>query len=451
MRVVYKTRSFLQNFIMVDGLDSSAVKEYNKKWGTNISPNDFACTKTQFFAAVKTALENNKKIEDYLKPARQIKNNALKNSLNNNTSENLPITEAQAKALSRKDKKATQNIDAIKKQVSTNLFGGDNVVAEVSEIRTVQTNKRLKKTRHAVIVRESSERPPKTFLARAFNLFSFAAIGLVATFLGIFVGNMVIAGKTLVSYDYDEADFIADYQKVYSANVSKTPDKVKAYDAYAMAEWQLNNESGLVENYTITGDGYVKAKVSGIVQNQSIVKKVTKTSSGLINESITNGLIPAAERLEYDYKNNKMSSYVTKKISGTPPTATYDKDPKTVYNLDTDFEKYRAEYGISPNTVFPYLVSEKTVDSATECKAVEGGYQYKITLNNVYGVLNYVQLMIHISGLTRPPTFYELSITFTVDQNYRFTEVYVYESYQIYYMGLPADCTAETTYKLSYN
>lgn len=437
---------------MLVSFKNSLLKEYNKKWECDISPNDFACSKEEFFIALKTALENGKQIEEYIKPKTQINNNNLKNSLNKNTSANTKESAAQVYAASRKDNRANKNIEAIKKQMAINMSEGDNVVTNDIEIRTVQTNKRLKKTRRAVIVRESSERPPKTFLARTFNLFSFVAVGLVAVFLGIFVGNMVVAGKTLVNYDYNEADYIADYQKVYQTNAGLNPQNVKAYDAYVMAEWQINNQSGLIKNYTVSGNGYVKAKVSGIVQSQTITKRVTKTEDKLINESITDGLIPAAERLEYEFSNNTMYSYVTKKISGNPVVASYDKNPTTVYKLDTDLEKYRAEYGVNPNNILPYLVSDKTYDKIyeSECKPVDGGYQYKITLNNIYGVINYVQYMIHISGLTRPPTFYELTLTFIVDENYRFKQIYVYERYQIYYMGLPADCTAETTYNYAY-
>lgn len=331
------------------------------------------------------------------------------------------------------------------------MFGDSSVISEVSEIRTVQSNKRLKKTRKAIIVRETSERPPKTLVARTFNLLSFVAIGLVAVFLGMFIGNMVIAGKTLVNYDYDEALFIADYVGVYNKNKNSNPNNVKAYDAYAMAEYQLMHDSGLIDNFKITGDGYVTAKVSGMVQNQVIVKNILKTPDKIYNDSITQGLIPAAEKLIYSYKDNKISSYVSKKISGTPPSASYDDKPKAEYVLPKDLDAYRAEYGISPYVIFPYLVSSKTVDSFSESpEAVEGGYSYKLSLNKVYSVINYVQLMVHISGLTRPPTFYEISIDFVVDQNFRFTYLHVYERYQIYYMGLPADCISETTYKFDY-
>lgn len=438
---------------MLSSADLSLLKQYNKKWNTKITPQDFACTKAEFFIALKSAMQTGKKLEEFIKPKVQIKNTALINSLNKQTDNNRPISVNEGAALNRTDKKATQNIEQIKKQTYSSFSESDNVITEVSEIRTVQSNKRLKKTRRAIIVRETSERPPKTFVARAFNLLSFVAVSLAAVFLGIFVGNMVIAGKTLVSYDYDESEFIADYKKVYQTNIGLSPQSVKAYDAYTMAEWQLNHTSELLDNYTITGDGYVKAKVSGIVQNQTIVKKVVKTKTGIINESITDGLIPAAERLEYSFSDKKVSSFVTKKVSGTPPEATYDASPKTVYNLDADLQKYRAEYGISPETCLPYLVSKKTCDKIydNDCKPVDGGYQYKLTLNNIYGVINYVQLMVHLSGLTRPPTFYELTLTFTVDNSFRFTQIQVFERYQIYYMGLPADCTSETTYNFTYN
>ncbi len=426
--------------------------KYKEIWGYVPNPQDYLCTSQEYISALNTAILQQKELVDLLKLSpKRIKNQALKNSLSNNTSQTVKTTKAQDLQENRKDTTAIQNLEKIKKGgIVDNKLGENKVVHVVNEIRTVQSNKNIKKTRKSVIVRQNKEHVTKTFVSKLFNLLSFVMVGITAVIFGIFAGNMYIASKTLVSYDYDETEFLPAYETVYATNKSMAKDKVSATNAYIMAEWALLDQSNLTDSFSTVANGTVSAKVGGINQQQVVAKRVTKTPELLINESVTNGLIPAAERYEYNFAQNSINSYFSKEVSGTPPTAVYGTNPYITYNLNTQMQEFRAEYGVKPETVFAPIVSDKTVIKSSYIGQVEGGYQYQITLDNVYSVINYVNLMIHISGLERPPTFNEITITFTVDENYRFTQVYIYEKYQIYYLGLPADCTAETTYTFTY-
>lgn len=429
--------------------------KYKKMWGVVPNPQAFLCTQEEYVEFLSRAIKNNKKIEDYA-PAnpQKIKNKALINSLKNSTSEENKTSSAEVMSQERKDTKAQRNIKQIKTGGAVNDgLKQEKVVSSVQEIRTVQSNKNLKKTRKAVIVRENKEHKVRTTVAKVFNLLSFVAVGLAAIFLGIFAGNMYIASKTLVSYDYQESDFLPinyhsnTYQKYRTINAGK----LNAAHAFVMAEWALMNESALTNNYLVDGFGYVYADVGVTKEQQDIIKKVSKTGQTVMTESVTAGLISTAEKTVYNYSTNLLESYITSNVEkGTKPVANYDASPSKIYNLTTEYQDYRDEYGIKPEAIFPWLISEFTVDSGSYIGEENGNYQYQIKLNNVYSVINYVYLMMHMSGLERPPTFHNLTITFSIDSNFRFTAMHVYEEYQIYYLGLPAECKAETTYTFTY-
>ena len=426
--------------------------KYKQIWGIEPNPHDYLCTYQEYIEALNTAIKEHIELSNLLNlNPKRIKNQVLIGKLTGKAGSVEKTSAAKVKQLNRKDTSAAQNIEKIKNGgiVDTNL-ADNKVVKVVSEIRTVQSNKNLQKTRKAVIVRQNREHATRTFIAKLANVLSFAIVSVVAIVFGIFAGNMYIASKTLVNYDYNETEFLPAYSTVYASNKNLAKNQVSATNAYIMAEWLLLRESGLTDNYTITANGTVSAKVGGIQQKQIVAKKVEKTPESYTNESVTNGLIPAAEIYKYDFAQNKVESFFSQDVSGEPPTATYGTDPYKTYDLNTQMADFRAEYGVKPENIFAPIVSDKTVDKALYIGEENGGYKYQITLNNIYSVINYVQLMIHISGLERPPTFNEITITFTVDENYRFKEVHFFEKYQIYYLGLPADCTAETTYNFAY-
>ncbi len=420
-------------------------------WGYIPNIKDFLCTNSEYITALKTAISQEKELKEIL-PSKidGIKNNSLIESLNNDQLSS-KTSKAKDRALGRKDKTAVSNLEKIKNGgIVDGTLAQDNVVREVNEIRTVQSNKNLQKTRKAVIVRQNKEHAKKTIIGKIFNFISFILVGFLGVFFGVFAGNMYVASKTLVDYDYNEADFLPNYSAVYSANKTKNVADLSATNAYIMAEWALYKESGLIDSLSVTGNGTVKAKVSGIQQQQIVSKKVTRSGNVFSSESVTDGLIPAAEVYTYNFDTKKVETYFSKKVSGNPPTAEYTNDPYKTYDINTQMEDFREEYGIKPEGIFAPIVSDKTVEKSAYLGTENGEYKFQITLHNVYSVINYVQLMMHMSGLERPPTFSELTITFTLDSQYRFKIVYMYEKYQIYYLGLPADCTAETTYTFTY-
>ena len=428
---------------------SFAHREYKEKWGYSPNRQNFLCTDAEYFAAKKKAVQTGTRIETILKPnPSKIKNQRLINSLNNKTSNSRVISRAQEGKANRRDKLATRNISRIKFGEASDEQGVQSVV---NELRTVQSNKNLTKTRRAVIVRDNREHAPRTALAKAANFLSIVAVALVGVFLGIFVGNMFIANNSAVDYSsIKEADYLPAYATVYSANNTKAKSAVLPANAYVMAEWQLLQQSGLIENYTMVGTGSVRAKVSGIVQSQNVRKTVVKTADTMTIENITSGLISTAEKT-VEYINEKtLDSYVTASVDKDTLVPSYKSSPTKVYNLETEYDDYRKEYGITPYAPAPYLVSEKSVTKGEYLGEQDGGYKYRVTLHNVAGVVNYVQYMMHTSGLKRPPTFYELTITFVVDDNYRFTKMNVYERYQMYYLGLPAECESQLNFELTY-
>ena len=420
-------------------------REYIEKWGYAPKQADFLCSPSEYVVALKKALSSGVKIETLLKTnPNRIKNQRLISSLNQTTSTSEKISSAQHQVKTRQDERATSNIAKIKHG------GAVEESIQTQELRTVQSNKNLKKTRRAVIVRDNREHLPRTILAKTANFMSFVAVALVGIVLGIFVGNMFVAKSTLVDYSsVVEADYLPAYADVYAANKTASKGSVNPANAYVMAEWQLLQQSGIIESYSIVGTGTVKANVSGITQTQRVKKTVEKTSDTMTVNNITKGLISTAEKTIQNIGEQTLESYVTKSVNDNLEPG-YSSTPTKVYDLETQYDDYRKEYGITPYAFFPYLVSIKTVEKGEYLGEQDGGYAYKIKLNNIAGVVNYVQYMAHTSGLTRLPTFYNLTIKFVVDENYRFLKVDLEESYQVYYLGLPAETESTTTFVFNY-
>ena len=415
-------------------------REYMEKWGYAPKQENFLCSPQEYAVALKKALEENKKIETLLKTnPNLIKNQRLISSLNQTTSSASKLSDAQDKIINRKDLRATNNIAKLKS-------GEDHT----NELRTVQSNKNLSKTRRAVIVRDNREHLPRTILAKTANFMSFVAVALVAIFLGVFVGNMFVAKGTLVDYSsVVEADYLPAYADVYTSNKTASKSSVNPANAYVMAEWQLLQQSGIVDSYSVVGTGSVRAKVSGIEQTQKVKKTVEKNADTMIVNNITKGLISTAEKSVLDISDNKISSYVTKSVNDALEPG-YSENPTKTYDLNTEYDDFRKEYGITPYAFFPYLVSIKTVEKGEYLGEQDGGHKYRITLNNITGVVNYVQYMAHTSDLKRLPTFYNLTIIFVVDNDYRFLSADVEEKYQVYYLGLPADTESAIHFDFSY-
>ena len=257
-------------------------RDYEKKYGVKPCFDNFLCTKEEYFAGLKQSLNNNVKLESFLASNdHNVKNSRLVASLNKKASTD--INKRTDRKVVRHDDRAVKNINRIKNSVKTSVGVGDkNVVGGVSELRTVQDSKRISKTRHVVIVRESKENP-KTPVAKFFNFMSFVAVALVGIFLGIFAGNMYIANKSVIDYSsISEAAYLPNYEQIYEQNKNKEKNKVSAANVYSMAEWQLLKQSGVASNYTISGVGTVNAKVGGINQSQKVIKTVQYDGSELL-------------------------------------------------------------------------------------------------------------------------------------------------------------------------
>ena len=399
---------------------SALAREYQQKWGYQPTPQDFVCTDEQFLQALEECLKNDKKIEEVLNKnvsGEKIRNAMLIDSLNHSANKEKGSQNVRQKFREK------NNIGNLK--VQTQVAGDSSVVGASSQLRTVQSNKNLKFTRRAVIVRDNKEHLPRTIVAKTFNILSFIAVALVGVFLGSFVGNMFVANQTAIDYSsMSAADYeltTTEYSNMYDTNKDKSPQNVDATTAYSMAIWQTYYSSGIVSEFSVVGFGSVQAKVSGIVQSQQVVKNVTKTANELRIENITKGLISTSELTVWNISENSFTSFVTGKVDGDPPAATYNENPTTVYDLNNqeELQLCNETYGQHYYDYFPYIVSNKTVDSSSFVGAVEGGYKYTLELNKITSVINYVRTMMHTSNLNRAPNFDNLYIVFQSFQHHK--------------------------------
>ena len=126
----------------------------------------------------------------------------------------------------------------------------------------------------------------------------------------------------------------------------------------------------------------------------------------------------------------------------------FDENP----NFKMTYEEARAEYGTDPVNPIPYVVSDKTIHPSYNSNASatgrgvandNGNYDFELKLNTTQSVMNYVKQMKHMSELKNYPVFYNITINFELDSEFRFISMKIVEDYKVTYFGVPATCHAE--------
>ena len=141
-------------------------------------------------------------------------------------------------------------------------------------------------------------------------------------------------------------------------------------------------------------------------------------------------------------------------IKGTKiqPTSAVWNGAKTDYTRD-EFKKLA---GSLPSSLNPYIISTKTVlnnNVSYEVSTSEEGkklYTFTIQLDPIASVINYVKQVKMTSGLSGYPAFDDITITYTIDEDWNLVTTDILEHYVVFYIAkAPCTGTLKTDYKFN--
>ncbi|MBQ9785879.1 MAG: hypothetical protein IJW25_00230 [Clostridia bacterium] len=259
-----------------------------------------------------------------------------------------------------------------------------------------------------------------------------------AALCGSSVGNMYLANTITPAYDSYSEDALRDNVN-FIAWKGKTPDQLSPTKAFIVAEQQMIAETN---RWTMTKDGVIKNSFA----NQTVGGAGSFDGSKITSISTSSGFIDVASKTEYVIGSNEVvETDGTLGNDKTVESITW-KEPKPTVTV----EKYRDEWGVSPQGIVAYIVSSKTVISETEWEQVGENYKATVGLHKESSVILYVKQMKKTSGLSSSPVFKEINLTFTLDKNFNIIEISIAESYSMS-IGITVGCEGELVLKFNYN
>ena len=208
------------------------------------------------------------------------------------------------------------------------------------------------------------------------------------------------------------------------------------------------------ENYSVDGNGTVKAKVNLFLTSTTYEQKVKVykdykdgvlieidvTDSSLVSDAWQICYV-GDQALSREPSSSSSSSWNGRKTAwktGTPTTYTRDG--------------YRSKYGLFGFELTNYLL---TPDTVTKWGSVtdngDGTYTQTIEPDLTKATGDVVVRMKTMGGLSEKPKFKKSQITLTFDANWRILSMRIKETYSAKMSGLNADsCEADTTYSYAY-
>ena len=125
--------------------------------------------------------------------------------------------------------------------------------------------------------------------------------------------------------------------------------------------------------------------------------------------------------------------------------ATYPASPTGTYTP----AEYKEKHGISPNEIFIYVISDKTVlDSTRSTKGDE--VTVKLNLNPNLSTFWYKKQMVDLSGLSNLPPFTEVKLTYTLTKQLDLKHISIDETFTATKEGIPVPAKTQNLLELYY-
>ncbi len=228
--------------------------------------------------------------------------------------------------------------------------------------------------------------------------------------------------------DYDKLNALEledDLSSLYDEYlITSKEDYIDTFSPYELANIALLNYQNEENNFSI-----VKGSVTSFGVTQSVRTFNIKQNNNFFSESISYSSFVKVARRFYQ-SPNEVIVYSAPSTTVTSESAKYDIDKHVEYDL-VEFENL---YGKTFARSSIYIISSKTVlDSSVE--KIDGGYEINISLDPIKSVIRYVKQMSEMSNLSKEPTFKEINLTYTVDDELNLKSCITHEEYEIYLLG----------------
>lgn len=304
----------------------------------------------------------------------------------------------------------------------------------IKQAKTKQEKKQIKKEAKKTLPRMMSRRT-------VVNLGIIAMVGIISgVAVGVYFGPKKLDPNR---YNFEVSALRDDVDEIRTESAGKTPIQLGATKSCVLAfETTFNCNRVKVE-----GKGSVKAM--GITQ--SINACTIRMNDRLYYENISvSSVVKALNRYYVDGQNIAHYGGSLDRDKGIVTWNTH-ADNTSEDSIKT-MEQYKAQFGSTMNEYMTYIVSSKTVVSASNVtKNTEGYYEFNLTLDKSKSVVNYVKTMKATGGLKDFPDFTsEPQIYMVIDENYRIIKFTSYEKYTVT-MGINAKSDATLTNLFSYD
>lgn len=222
-------------------------------------------------------------------------------------------------------------------------------------------------------------------------------------------------------YDVDtlEDDIDALYLRYQKTDASLY---LSTFEGYELVNIALKNYENEANNYSVVIGDVNAAGVTQTVRSFNI-----KNGIDLYSESISHSsLVKVAKRF---YQSEEIVDVFAGSKIGVE-SASYSQENKESYGLD-EFEE---AYGKTFSRASIYIISSQTVLSQS---VIDNGdsISIDIDLDPQKSVIRYVKQMSEMSGLSKPPTFDDIHITFTMDKSLTLLKSNIIEHYEVYKFG----------------
>lgn len=233
--------------------------------------------------------------------------------------------------------------------------------------------------------------------------------------------NAVMSESFGISNSADNDKFLEKAQEQ-----GKTPLDLSAANNFAIAEYHAS----LASSWSAVGEGQIKTIITQSMYSEKKFDGEKYTFVSISNSS----MVKVANCDEFIKGGKNVSSYSGK--NSTANSAEWSK------NKEQSLEDYLDAVGTSPTAIQPYIISDKTILSASEISydAEQNHYTFTIELDTVTSVINYVKQVKFTGGLQSYPKFNKISQTITIDGEWNLVSIEINDQYDAV-VGIKASCT----------
>lgn len=264
-------------------------------------------------------------------------------------------------------------------------------------------------------------------------------ISCVAILLGFIAGSKISDKNFKIDHyaGISAEELKDDFSKIDYKN--KTPDQLSAIEAYLVAINTLENQA----HYKKTVFGELQTDV-GITQYIDLYSEKTNDSYNY-GFSTKSSMFTTAAKTTFK-KNDEI--YM---IQGTPSGNTLDTVTWTDEQLHYTYKEYSELIGRDPTCESSYIVSTKTMLSASECKIENGLYTYSITLHPTLSTCSYINEIAYRARCKKTSIKVNtVTLEFTIDSNFVLQNEHHIENYSFKFSGIPINLNADYVMNINY-